>query len=216
MNWRNDSGFTLTEVLVVSVMMVFVLSLAWGLMYATSSMGNSLSAGAVATDESQVFLDNIGHELREADNLKSLAGTSTSNADAQGAFSEILPRETTFYVDLYHLGGGHANKVQYYMSGSSLMRKEWAATNTAYPYTWSASPTKTSVVVQTVDPAWSGPIFTYYTDDTYPPTQITSASQVASVTAVTVQVQDLQTWGGKTQSYGATMTVRVRSIDNKF
>jgi prepilin-type N-terminal cleavage/methylation domain-containing protein len=216
MNWRDDRGFSLTELLVVSVMLVFVLSMAWALMYATSSMGNSLSAGAVATDESQVFLDNIGREMRQADNLKSLAETSTSNADAQAAFSEILPRETTFYVDLYHLGGGHANKVQYYMSGSSLMRREWAATNTTYPYTWSGSPTKTSVVVTTVDSAWSGPIFTYYTDDTYPPTQITNVSQVASVTAVTVQVQDRQTWGGKTQSYGATMTVRVRAMDNKF
>jgi Tfp pilus assembly protein PilW len=212
-NWRDDSGLSFTELLVVSSLMVVVLGAVWSVMYSVSSMNDAVSARAVATDESQVFLDRLGLELRQADSQKNLAGVSTSDAAAQGAFAEILPRQVTFYGDLYH--NRRPVRVQYYMSGTSLHRKEWASTNTTYPYTWSTNTTDT-VVIASVDPAWAGAVFSYYTDDNWPPTQITDASQIASVTAVIAQVHNLQRWGGRSQSYDASMTIRVRAIDNKF
>lgn len=212
MNHRDDSGFSLTELLVVSVMLGFILAGAWSILYATSAMSNSLSARAVATDESQTFLDTIGRELREADSLTALGAATASTP--QGAFSEISPRAVTFYVDLYH--NGKAQKVRYYISGVSLYRQEWASTNNAYPFAWASTPTKTGVVIKSIDPAWSGPIFTYYTNDNLPPTQITDVANVASVTAVTIEVKNLQEWGNRSASFGASSTVRVRAIGNKF
>lgn len=211
MTWRDDSGFSLTELLVVCVLLVFVLGLAWSTMDATNTLSGRLSAGAVATGESEAFLDHLTLELRQANSLTSIA--ETGSATPQGAFSEIAPRETTFYVDLYH--NGVPEKVQYAMNGNSLIRNEWTATG-GYPYNWPSTPNKTSVVIQKVDPSWNGPIFTYYTNDLWPPTQITNVSQVASVTAVLVQIRNQQPWGNVSQSYGASTTVRVRSIDNGF
>lgn len=191
-----------------------ILAGAWAIMYATSTMSSRMSANSVATTESQFFMRNIDRELMQADNLKSLGQSNTTNADAQGAFALISPRDTIFYLDLY--GDGRIEKVEYTMSGQSLVRKEWKSLNSVYPFTWPSNPNTTTVAVKAIDPAWSGPIFTYYTDDAIPPTEITNVSQVASVTAVCVQVKNLQTWSNQSASYGASSTARVRAIDNKF
>jgi len=214
MRWRDDSGMSITELMVVVVLMGFVLAAAWSIMYAASAASGSLSARSVATDESQTFIDTITRELRQASNLKSLGRSDTNDAAAKAAFSEIAARQTTFYADLMH--NGHPSKVQYLLTGSTLYRKEWVATNTTYPFTWPASPTKTKVMIETVDPAWADSIFIYYTNDSLPPTQITSASKVESVTAVMVQVKNRQVWDNRSSSYGASSTVRVRAMGNSF
>ncbi len=190
-----------------------ILAAAWTVMFAVSSMSNSLSARATATDESESFIDTIGGELRQANSLESLAGTNTANADAQAALYNIQPRSIGFYVDLYH--NGIPERIAYYVSGTRLIRQQTTATNATYPYSWATSSTP-QVVIQTIDPNWTGAIFTYYTNDGWPPTQITNVSQVASITAVTVQVQNEQTWANQTVSYGASDTVRVRAIGNGF
>ena len=217
-NWADDRGLSLTELMVVAMLLGFILAAAWSVMFAVNATTNSLSARAVATDESQLFLDNIARELRQADNLKSLGATGTTNADAQGAFSEIATRSATFYVDLYH--DGRAKKVRYYVSGNSLYRQEWASNAPyTYPYTWASTPTSTKVVIKSIDPAWTGSIFTYYAKVYGSGNALGSdpiASTVASVTAVTIQVSNLQTWNNNSASYGASSTVRVRAIGNKF
>jgi type II secretory pathway component PulJ len=210
-NWKDDSGLSLTELLVVAMLLGFILAAAWSVMYAVNALSSSLAARAVAADESQVFLDNIGRELREADSLKSFAAMDPTGA---GAFSEIATRSTTFYVDIYH--DGTPEKIQYTVSNGSLYRYQWAPTTNVYPYTWPTTPTKSSVVIKNIDPSWNGSIFTYYTNDNLPPTQITDISKVASVTAVMVQVQSIQPWNDKSVSFGASTTVRVRAIQGKF
>jgi prepilin-type N-terminal cleavage/methylation domain-containing protein len=213
MRRRGDDGLTLTELMVVCTLLGVILAAAWMVMSATSSMSDSLSARATSTDESQSFIDTIGRELRQANSLKSIAGTDTANSDAQAAFYDIQPRRIGFYVDINH--DGKPERVAYYVSGTSLMRQQASAVSTTYPYSWAASSTP-GVVIQQIDPDWTGAIFTYYTDDGWPPTQITSASQVASITAITVQMRNETTWADRTASYGASDTVRVRSIGNGF
>jgi type II secretory pathway component PulJ len=208
MNWQDDSGWTLSELLVAAMLLSIILASGWSVMYATTVMSDRMSANAVATDESQKFLDTVTKELRQANSLNSLGSTT---AGGTGAFVTIQPRDMVFYANLY--GATTIQKVEYVSSGNSLVRREWKSTNSVYPFTWPSSPNTTTVAILSVDPAWSGPIFTYYTDDGLPPSQ---TSQVASVTAVGVQVQNLQQWSNQSASYGASATVRVRAIDNKF
>ena len=208
MSWRDDSGMSLSELLVAASLLSVVLAAGWSIMYATSAMSNRLSASAVSTDESQRFFDSVGTELRQANSLNSLAATQVAGS---AAFITIQPRDMVFYANLYSTA--YIQKVEYVTSGVSLVRKEWKSTNTNYPYSWPSNPNTTTVEIQSIDPAWTSPIFTYYTDDNMPPSQ---TSQVASVTAVAVQVQNLQMWGNQSASYGASATVRVRAIDNKF
>ena len=199
--------------MVVCVLLGVTLAASWTVMSAVSVMSNQMSARANATDESQTFVDGVSDELRQANSLKSFAGTSTANADAQAAFYDIRPRQIGFYVDANH--DGKPERVAYYVAGASLMRQQAAAANATYPYSWAASSTA-EAVVQTVDPNWAGPIFTYYGNGDWPPSPITLASQVASITVVTVQVRNSATWSDQTVSYGASSTVRVRGIDNGF
>jgi prepilin-type N-terminal cleavage/methylation domain-containing protein len=208
MSWRDDSGMTLTELLVASILLGVILAAGWAIMYASSAMTNRISANAVATDESQRFLDKIGKELRQASSLNLLGGTT---AGGTGAFVTIQPRDIVFYANFNN--DSRIEKVEYNVSGGSLVRREWKSTNTVYPYTWSSTANTTTVEIQSVDPVWAGAVFTYFTNDAFPPSQ---TSQVASVTAVGIQVQNLQKWSNQSASYGASATVRVRAIDNKF
>ncbi|HEY5482836.1 MAG TPA: prepilin-type N-terminal cleavage/methylation domain-containing protein [Propionibacteriaceae bacterium] len=210
---RDDSGFSLTEMVVVVVLLGVVLAAAWTVMSAVSSMSNSLSARATATAESDSFISAAGTELRQAASLKAIAGTDTANADAQAAFYDIGPRQIGFYADIER--DGRPERVAYYVSGTSLMRQQADATNGTYPYSWAASSTA-QAVVQVIDASWTGPIFLYYTNDDWPPTQITAVSQVASITAVTIQMRNQKAWADQAASYGASDTVRVRAIGNGF
>ena len=210
---RDDSGFTLLELVVVSALLLITMTAAWALMNAVSMMTNRMSARATATDESQTFVDAVQNELLQAANLKSLAGTSTANADAQAAFYDIRPRQIGFYADLDH--DGKPERVAYYVSGTSLVRQQATAANTTYPYSWAASSTA-QPVVGTIDPNWSGAIFTYYGNGNWPPTQVTDPLQMASITVVTIEMRNMASWADQTVSYDASSTVRVRAIGNGF
>lgn len=208
-----EDGFSLLELVVVCALLSITLAAAWGLMSAVSLMTNKMSARATATDESQTFVDNVTNELLQASSMKSLAGTSTANADAQSAFYDIRPRQIGFYADLNH--DGKAERVAYFVTGASLLRQQAIASNGTYPYSWATSSTA-ETVVQTIDPSWLGAIFVYYGGGNWPPTPITSPSDVASITAVTIQMQNMATWSDQTVSYSASSTVRVRTMGNGF
>jgi Tfp pilus assembly protein PilE len=210
---RDDSGFSLLELVVVCGLLAVTLAAAWTLMNAVSMMSNRISARATATDESQVFVDTVENELLQASNLKSLAGTSTANADAQAAFYDIQPRQIGFYADIDH--DGKPERIAYYVSGAHLLRQQTTAANTTYPYSWAASSTA-QPVVGTIDPSWTGAIFAYYGNGNWPPTPVTDPSQVASITVVTIEMRNLATWADQTVSYDASSTVRVREIGNGF
>jgi prepilin-type N-terminal cleavage/methylation domain-containing protein len=210
---REDSGFTLTELLVVCVLLAITLSAAWSLMQAVSLMTNKMSARANAADESQTFVDRLESELLQANSLKSIAGTATTDAAAQAAFYDVQPREIGFYADLDQ--NGRPDRIAYYMDGSALMRQQTTASGTSYPYSWNASSAPV-ISVGEVDPAWDGAIFTYFGSGNWPPTPVTDVSDAATITVVTVEVRNVATWGDQTISYDASSTVRVRSANNGF
>jgi prepilin-type N-terminal cleavage/methylation domain-containing protein len=210
---RDASGFSLLELLIVCTLLGLTLAAAYAVLSTVSLTTNNLSARVNATGESQAFIDQIGDELMQANSLKSLASTATANPDAQAAFYDVAPREIGFYADLNH--DGKPERVAYFMSGASLLRQQATASNLTYPYSWAASSTP-QVMIQTIDPSWAGPIFIYDASGGWPPVTITSASQAASITAVTVQVQNTATVAGRTVSYDASATVRVRAMGNAF
>lgn len=201
------------ELIVVCSLLLVTLSAAFSVLSAVSLMTNKMSARATATDESQTFIDTIENELLQANSLKSLAGTSTANADAQGAFYDIRPRQIGFYADLNH--DGKPVRVAYYVSGASLVRQQAIASNTKYPYTWAASSTPDPVIHE-IDPNWNGAIFTYYGSGSWTPAPITNASQVASITLVAVEARNVTIWADQKVSYAESSTVRVRAIGNGF
>jgi len=63
---RDDSGVTVTELLVFVVLLGIVLVTVYVLMGAVTSMTNSTSARAIAADESQKAIARMSREIREA------------------------------------------------------------------------------------------------------------------------------------------------------
>jgi prepilin-type N-terminal cleavage/methylation domain-containing protein len=210
---RDDSGFSLVELMVVCLLLGVTLAAAYSLMSAVSAMTNRMSARANAAEESQAFVDTITRELQQANSLKSMASTSTANADAQAALYDIRPRQIGFYVDINR--DGKPERIAYYISGTSLLREQTTSSNSTYPYSWAAS-SPPLPVVESIDPDWSGSIFTYYGTGDWPPPEITSASQAAAITVVAVEVRNLASWSDQSITYEASSTARVRSIGNGF
>jgi prepilin-type N-terminal cleavage/methylation domain-containing protein len=210
---RDDRGFSLLELMVVCLLLGVTLAASYSVLSAVGLMSNRMSARVIATEESQVFVDMIERELLQASSLKAIAATATANADAQSPFYDIRDRQIGFYVDINH--DGKPERVAYYMSGTSLMRQQTTSTNTTYPYSWAASSTP-EPVIQMVDPDWTGSVFTYYGSGDWPPPEITSPAEVASISVVTVEVRDTASWAGQTVSYSASSTVRVRATANGF
>ena len=212
MNWRDDSGLSVTELLIVVTLLGVVLAAGLMVAFAADSMTDSLSARAMATDEAQVFLDTVGKELRQADATATL---TQSGVVGVGAFATIGDRDATFFVDLNH--DGYVHMLHYYVSNGSVYRTDTVSTTNSWPGTlaWGAT-SAPKRVIQKIDPTWNGSIFTFLTNDSLPPTQITQASDMDSITAVTVDMVNSQTWRTRDATSAGEITVRIRAIGSAF
>jgi len=220
----DDAGLTVTELLVVVTLMGFILAAAWAVVNVSNVISNKTTAKTVAANEAQVFLDRVGLELRCAAGQFDIVGaynmpdTYTSAYPETSACAERSPlvanwssngRALTFYTDLNQ--DGRPERVKYYVSGSSLLRVQASAVATnPLPCTFGADSTP-RVVIQTIDPAWSGRIFTPLTGDNIPPTPVSDSSKPGLATAVTVQIRNRQSWGDQQVIYDASTTARIRN-----
>jgi prepilin-type N-terminal cleavage/methylation domain-containing protein len=222
---RDDKGLTLTELMVVTMLLGFILAAAWSVMYAANTMSNKTTARADAADESQKFIDRIGYELigsagqfdivqayNEADGYTS--GYSDTN-DVRAALAPswvstpVASTSLTFYTDLNR--DDRPERIRYYVSNGSLMRVQAsAATTNPLPCTWGANSTPT-VIIKKIDPSWTGPIFVPLTGDDIPPTAVTNSAAPNDATAVQVQMRNIRTSGDQSSTYNSATTVRIRN-----
>ncbi|MEI7814506.1 MAG: type II secretion system protein [Coriobacteriia bacterium] len=153
---RDDGGLSLTELLVVSVLMGVILATMYLLFGAASTIADRSTARAIATDEAQRAIDTMSREIRESQENR------TPNDDSKGGvFTIAEPNRVQFFSDVNHDNGPEL--VTYYLSGSSLLRTvaPWnqAPTNTQ-PWTFGSAGTPKALVTN-IDTA-GGPIFCYH------------------------------------------------------
>ena len=85
---RDDSGLSLTELLVVSVLISVILAASYFLFGAASSMNNLAMARAIASDEAQRAVDQMSRDLRQAQENVAEKGVFVS---CRGKPDEVLP-----------------------------------------------------------------------------------------------------------------------------
>lgn len=196
---RDDSGFSLSEMLVVSVLVSVIITAAYFVLNTVSGLSDTVEARAVAAEESRLFLDTITRELRQAE----------EPVEGNGVVLTAQDRQITFYTDLDH--NGIPERVRYYVNAGALYRVQATATNVVAPYTYGAESAPRRVITQ-IKGDWTGKIFTYY-KQAQPPTLIASGA-VADISAIQIEVFNGATFGVKTAYVDQKTWVKVRSVHN--
>jgi|GEM_PF-2694432 len=145
---RDDTGLSLTELMVVSVLMSVIIATVYMLFGAASAITDTSSARAIAGDEAQHAVDKMTMDLRQAQ----------ENEDGKGAFTISLENKVQFFVDLTH--DARPEKVTYYITGTNLYRTVASPTNNVPPFTFGAAGAP-QLMVAGIDPA-GGSLFCYH------------------------------------------------------
>jgi Tfp pilus assembly protein PilW len=196
---RRDEGTTLTELLIVTMLMGMVLRLAYLMMGAVTKMADGMQARTVATDDGRQALDRMTRELRQAMEV----------TEGQGVFTVMGARQCTFYADVNQ--DGRPERITYRVSTNNLLRAETHTTNAIPPYTFSTTPT-TEVVMSTVDPTWTGALFVYYSNAD--PPAVVASPNYANVSAVAVKLINSVTVNRSTYSVTQETWIKIRSVHN--
>ncbi len=194
----NDAGFTLTELMVVTMLMGMVIGLVFMVLGVVNSMADTLEARTIATDENRMVMDQITRELRQAQEI----------VEGDGVFLRAQPRQCAFYADVDH--DGVPELIEYRVVSRTLYRSETPATAIVPPYTF-GSP-RSDVVMTSLDGAWSGNVFTYY--DNQEPAREVSAGHPEDISAVRLRLINGKQVNTRTSFVDLSTWVKIRSVHN--
>ncbi len=195
----DDEGFTLTELLVVSVLMLVVLAMTFMVLQATTAMSSTIEARSIASGESRLLIDRMTREFRQAVEID----------EGEGVFDEALPRRCSFFTDLNH--DGVPERVTYTVRGRAMYRAEADATTAVPPYQFGSDRAET-IVIQSFKGGWNGNVFTYYTNEN-PPQEVHNGHP-EDASAVKVWLVNSATSGAKTSYVDSSTWVKIRSVHN--
>ncbi len=196
---RDDTGFTLTELLVVTLLMGMVLGLVFLVMGAVSATADSLEARTIATDENRMAMDQITRELRQAQEI----------VEGDGVFLRAQPRQCAFYADVDH--DGVPELVEYRVQGQTMYRSEARSEVAVPPYTF-GQPGADTVVAQSLSSGFTGNVFTYY--DSEDPAGEVSSGHSEDISAVKLRLVTGKTVNKKTAFVDLSTWVKIRSVHN--
>jgi prepilin-type N-terminal cleavage/methylation domain-containing protein len=213
-NLRDDSGLSLTELLVVSMLISVILAASYFLFGAAQSMNDMAMARASASDEAQAAIDLMSRELRQA----------RENVADKGAFTLAGASDMKFYSDVDH--DGRPDLVRYYVESGSLKRTVAPPTNYAVPFT-NPTPGTPTILVKTLGTS-SGPVFCYHTP-VVPATPVLCGTvnhgftivsttdpynTTPKITMVGLKIDDVNKSGDKTIQVISRALVRLRTVEN--
>ena len=147
---RDDSGLSLTELLVVSVLVSVILAASYFLFGAATSMNDLAMARAIASDQAQLAVDQMSRDLRQAQ----------ENVAEKGVFVTAEANQMKFTADLNH--DHKPELVRYYVENDQLKRTvaQPTAGQIMPPFTFQAAATP-KVLVEELGTS-AGPLFCYH------------------------------------------------------
>jgi len=211
---RDDTGTTLAELLVVCVLMTVVLSTAYMIFNATSTMANESEARAVAADNAQHAIETMTREIRQA----------SENEEGYGAMVVAQPQTVEFFMDANR--DNRPEKIKYYLSGDSIMRAVAPAIGTQPPYSYGSYGTGEAILTGLV--STTAPIFCFH--GTTPDTAVVCANgeqhgfQAIStgsplttspkISMVGVTLDNTSMTGRQSAQVHTIALIRIRSVEN--
>jgi prepilin-type N-terminal cleavage/methylation domain-containing protein len=197
-----DDGFSLTELMVVLGIMVFIIGTAFMAFNAAGAMSDGIQAREQAATSSALALERVTAEMRQARQI----------SDGSFAFKTTAPDRAVFYVDLDHTGA--PERVTYYVSGGALYRTQ-AQTTMIAPVDANYGPESTPQLIVRLDPTWAT-VFAYYNNGSGDYSAFTAPVAVTSpdlTTAVQITIKSKATVGVSTMTGQASSMVNIRSTD---
>jgi prepilin-type N-terminal cleavage/methylation domain-containing protein len=146
---RDDSGLTLTELLVVSVLIGVILAASFVMFQAAGTMNDAAMARSNASDEAQAAIDVMTRDLRQA---------QEDSTDKNGVFRTANATEMKFSADTNN--DARPELIRYYVEGGALKRTVAPPTNVAPPFTYGAAGTP-KVLVRVLGTS-ADPLFCYH------------------------------------------------------
>ena len=166
---RDDSGLSLTELLVVAVLVSVILAASYLLLVAVTSMTDQLIARADAATEAQAAVDQISLDLRQSQ-PPAPTTDSTSYGVFEGSPLTNLNEMIVISDSIYTTGSldYRPERIRYYVATAggvnSLKRSVYLTTDVVSPFThFATTPVSDKTIVKVlVNPA-GAPIFCYHT-----------------------------------------------------
>lgn len=211
---KDDAGLSLTELLVVSVLMSVIIATAYMLLGAAQNMTDMSVAQSIASDEAQHAVDTMTMEIRQAQ----------ENEESKGAFKLAEANQVQFFLDGDR--DGRPELVTYYVSGTSLVRTVAQPTNASTPFTFGTASAPVVVIKKLSN--FAGPIFCYHGVDVdaaavcvggykHGFNVIATTDPYATfpkIAMVGIYLQNQQASGGKVATVSSDVVARVRAVQN--
>lgn len=197
----SDVGLTVTELLVVLVLIGIVMSTAYFILSAGYRMTDQIEARDVASTQARIAIERVTRELRQAREL----------SEGAGVFADAQPRRCSFYVDLNH--DQVPERITYYVQGKVLYRSQAVATGSIPPYAFGPE-SGASAVIESVKGGWNGNVFTYY--DNADPADEVSSGHPEDISAVALKLVSEGSAGRQTVFVERSTWVRIRTVHNSI
>lgn len=150
---RNESGFTLAEVLVVSTLLFVILAAAWMAFAAVNANVDSLSVQTTLSNDTDHVAEVATRELRQAQEVQT----------GEGVFTAASGNDVTFYSQVN--SGNVPQRVRYYRQGNTLYKTVEEPSIAVYPYNFGNGQTR--AVIDSLAETTT-PIFSFYTNSVPP------------------------------------------------
>lgn len=202
-----ESGFSVTELLVVMVLLSVVLSAVYMVMGTASRVYDQSAATMQVNEQSRTALERMGLDFRQAQEV---------TPGVSGAFITASPREAVFWCQADK--DNSAEKVRYYVVGNDLLRTIFQTSDTVATASSVWTSGTTSTLLTDLSPSFTGPIFTYLNQQGSTPATFSSAAQQFTydpdqfIQAVQVDWVVLVRSGSVTKSAETSATIRLRSV----
>jgi len=153
---RDDSGLTLTELLVVCTLMSVILAAMFALSGAAQAITNISSARTQAATEAQIAVEQFSRDVRQAQENPDPAPGATQD---KGAFTVSTGTKLQFYADVDH--NRKPDLVTWEVVGTELRRSVTPPTNSNYQFVY-GTPAAARRMVKKVNTA--ADTFCYHTN----------------------------------------------------
>lgn len=197
---ESDAGMTLIELVIAMSLLVMVLSAAYMALFATNKAADGMDARQQASEQNRTTIDRVTREMRQA----------VEPVDGNGVFKTAGDRACEFYSDVDKDGVPELVGYRYY--NSQLLRKVTDSSTAVPPYNYNL-PQPEKAVILTIDPAYTGPLFTYWTNDD-PPQQVSGTDPLSDISAVNIHIVALSQIGHESASIDLSTWVKIRSVHN--
>lgn len=194
----DDSGMTVTELMVVLLLMGVVLTTVYTVFGAAGKMSDYTAAASSASDENRMAMDRVALDIRQALGL-------ADSGNMLHVFTIASPREATLYSQPD--SDTVAERIHYYVSGNDFIRavsNPTTGTQQSYPGSW--LPEVPVKLVNDLSPSFTGPIFTYLGAS-----GVTSPT-ITAITAVSVRIVTAVRSGSVTASVDTSSMTTIRSV----